>query len=126
MMSERGAENPGTQVAIRQDRAESVTRVRLVPGLLRYVYDLSRDSRESNQPGQDYLVFRYGAGRLAFAVCDGVGASFLGQLAAQFLAEHLVDWLWGTAAPRSETDFQDRLSRSEERRVGKECRSRWA
>jgi hypothetical protein len=111
MIFERETGRPGKQVAIRQDRAQTVARVRLAPGLLRYAYDLARDSRESHEPGQDYLVFRYGDGRLAFAVCDGVGGSFLGHLAAQFLGDHLVAWLWDSAAPRSDAELQDGLSR---------------
>ena len=101
MTLEHDTGKPSAHVAIRQDRGQAVTRVRLAPGLLRYAYDLARDSRDSDEPGQDFLAFRYGGGRLAFAVCDGVGGSFLGHLAAQFLGEHLVAFLWDSAAPRS-------------------------
>src|SRR5260221_90903 len=32
--------------------------------------------------------------RLSFALCDGVGGSFLGSLAAEYLGEHLCRWMW--------------------------------
>lgn len=102
---------PGRQIAIRQDQAQPVTRVRLATGVVRYTYDLALDSKVSREPGQDFLVFRYAAGRLAFAVCDGVGGSFLGNLAAQFLGQHLTDWLWRTAALGSAEDLKRELSR---------------
>jgi hypothetical protein len=65
------------------------------PGLaLTYLYDRSRDSKKTNAPGQDFVTFRHEAGRLAFAVCDGVSQSFYGDLAARFLGERLAHWLW--------------------------------
>lgn len=43
---------------------------------------------------EDYLTFRHDADRLVLVVCDGVGQSFFGEIAARFLGEHLLDWLW--------------------------------
>ncbi len=60
----------------------------------RYAYARSADSREAGDRGQDYLALRCEAGTLAFALCDGVGQSFFGDLAARFLGEALVNWLW--------------------------------
>ncbi len=60
----------------------------------RYAYARSADSRASDDPGQDYLVLREDGVRLAFALCDGVGQSFYGDLAARLLGDALVDYLW--------------------------------
>jgi hypothetical protein len=39
-------------------------------------------------------VIREDMGRLAFALCDGVSQSFMGDLAARLLGEGLIAWLW--------------------------------
>jgi hypothetical protein len=60
---------------------------------LRYASVRSGESRDSDQPGQDFVSFAAGEGYLTFAVCDGVGQSFYGDLAARFLGRHLLGWL---------------------------------
>lgn len=66
-----------------------------VPGAyLRYVYSRSSDSIANQIEGQDYLCFRHNDQRLSFVVCDGVGSSFCGNLAARILGDALLDWLW--------------------------------
>jgi hypothetical protein len=54
----------------------------------------SAEAIESDLSNEDYVTYRYDDQRLAFALCDGVGQSFFGELAARFLGEKLVDWLW--------------------------------
>ena len=83
----------GIQVAISQDRTQPLTRLRLSKGAVRYMYDRSSDSKATGEPGQDYLTFCCASDQLVFAVCDGVGGSFLGNLAARFLGDHLIEWL---------------------------------
>ncbi len=60
----------------------------------RVAYARSADSQAHNDKGQDYLTLRADDERLAFALCDGVSQSFMGDLAAQLVGEALVDWLW--------------------------------
>lgn len=99
------------RVAINQDQAQPLTRLRLSPGAIRYMYDRSGDSKASGEPGQDYLSFCHLSDRLAFAVCDGVGGSFLGNLAARFLGDQLVRWLWEYPALVKTERIQFDLSR---------------
>src|SRR5688572_21522049 len=61
---------------------------------VRYAYSRSSDSMNSQIEGQDYLCFKHNDQRLVFAVCDGVGSSFCGNLAARILGDNLLDWLW--------------------------------
>jgi serine/threonine protein phosphatase PrpC len=61
---------------------------------VRYAYARSKDAVEAKIRGEDYLVFRIDPQRLGFAVCDGVGSSFFGGLAAQIVGESLLEWLW--------------------------------
>jgi len=65
----------------------------------RYSYARSADSQASGEPGQDYLTIREDEQRLAFALCDGVSQSFFGDLAARWVGEALLSWLWEELPP---------------------------
>lgn len=56
-------------------------------------YARSADAR-GDQRGQDFVAICVDAQRLAFVVCDGVGQSFYGDLAARLLGQSLAEWLW--------------------------------
>ena len=71
-----------------------VTFVSAPEAYVRFAYSRSSDSMANQIEGQDYLCFRHNDQRLAFAVCDGVGSSFCGNLAARILGDGLLDWLW--------------------------------
>jgi hypothetical protein len=60
----------------------------------RYAYLRSQDTRNYNDTGQDYLVFASNREKIAFCLCDGVSQSFYGDLAARFLGDNLLFWLW--------------------------------
>lgn len=92
-----------------------------VPGAyVRYAYSRSSDSMANQIEGQDYLCFRHNDQRLVFVICDGVGSSFCGNLAARIMGDALLDWLWaldvgylGGAAALQEaaTSFLNRLQK---------------
>src|SRR5262249_28181962 len=65
-------------------------------GLLtwRYAYARAAESSAAHQPGQDYLTFRRDHRTLVFALCDGVGQSFCGDIAARMVGDTLIEWLW--------------------------------
>lgn len=81
-------------VRIDPGRETPVNIIRRVRFGYRYAYARSADSRAGNDTGQDYLALREDGVRLAFALCDGVGQSFYGDLAARLLGDALVDRLW--------------------------------
>jgi hypothetical protein len=60
----------------------------------RYAYARSDDTRRVDDVGQDYVAVRDNGRRFAFALCDGVSQSFLGDLAARLLGDALLEWLW--------------------------------
>lgn len=68
----------------------------------RYAYARFATRRNISQPGWDYLVFRHHTTRLAFALCDGVSASFMGGLAAQIVGDTLVNLLYDPRFPRGD------------------------
>jgi len=64
------------------------------PGLrCRLAYARSEESRSAQQPGQDYLACKRVPSGMTFALCDGVGESFIGNVAAQLLGDDLVGWM---------------------------------
>jgi protein phosphatase 2C-like protein len=84
---------------------QPLIRVPAEPAQVRVLLDRSRESALAGEPTQDYLAVRVDRSRLSFAVTDGVGSSFLGDVAAQILAAHVAEWL----APQPTTD-SDRLA----------------
>ncbi len=67
---------------------------------LKYLYSRSSESQRINSTGQDALGIRFNEERIVFAICDGVGQSYNGQIAAQIVCKHLVQWLWEQPAER--------------------------
>jgi hypothetical protein len=68
--------------------------VELPPCTLRYLYARAGDSRTPSSQGQDYLAWRYAQDVLGFVVCDGVGGSFCGHIAAAYLGEQLLRFVF--------------------------------
>jgi len=85
------------ELQLPQDRETPVQTVSRGAIVYRYGYARSAETRDAQQPGQDYVALRVNDQTLAFALCDGVGESFYGDLAARFLGNKLVDWLWEEA-----------------------------
>ena len=93
-MNENNQPSGPIDVAVRQDGETGVREIVAGHFRLRYLYARSSDCRQSNDPGQDYIALRQDGRRLVFALCDGVSQSFYGDLAARFLGDALVEWLW--------------------------------
>jgi hypothetical protein len=92
---------------LRQDAETPLTALETMFGTALYFYSRSADSISSATVGQDYVAFRYGKTDLVFAVCDGVGQSFVGDLAARILGDGLVDWLWQIDKPVDAASFSE-------------------
>jgi len=71
---------------------QPLLRIPARPADVRVSLDRSCESAQAGEPTQDYLAVRCEPRRLSFAVTDGVGSSFLGDVAAQILAIQLADW----------------------------------
>lgn len=69
----------------------------------RYAYIRAQDSREADDPGQDFVTFCQEGERFAFALCDGVSQSFYGEIASRFLGDELLKWLWRDAPHSMDT-----------------------
>lgn len=99
-----------TLIQISQERETPVQSVQRARFGYRYAYSRSADSRASGDPGQDSLVVQEDGIRLAFSLCDGVSQSFYGDLAARFLGNALVNWLWEYRKPISSETFRTELT----------------
>lgn len=94
---------------LRQDTETPLTALETTFGTALYLYARSGDSIDNATVGQDYITFRYAKTDLVFAVCDGVGQSFMGELAARILGDGLIDWLWQIGAPANADSFADEV-----------------
>jgi hypothetical protein len=81
-------------VHLPQDRDTNLSPFKGEPFAFRYTYLRSQDSRTYDDSGQDYLLFAHNRNTFAFCLCDGVSQSFYGDLAARFLGQNLLTWLW--------------------------------
>jgi len=100
---------------VRLDQStETPLTTRVTPfGTALYLYNRSNDSVDASTVGQDYLTFRYDRENLAFAVCDGVGQSFMGDLAARILGDGLIDWLFGLEDRPADADaFSEQITQA--------------
>ncbi|PES97810.1 hypothetical protein CN491_02890 [Bacillus cereus] len=57
----------------------------------RYSYVRAKETQELNESGQDFLVFQDNGTSFIFVLCDGVGMSFHGEIAAEFLGMKLLN-----------------------------------
>ena len=89
-----------------QSSETPLTEIHRGPFKLRYAYARSKECQEAGENGQDYLVWRVEPFRAVFALCDGVGQSFLGGIASQVVGEALIEWLW-KIPPRNEPDISN-------------------
>lgn len=87
--------------------------------LVRYLYSRSAESRASGSEGQDYLIWNHLGDSLIFVVCDGVGSSFCGNIAAGFLAKKLIELL-DDSGPK-----MDKMSESDLKEHALKYLNRW-
>ncbi|MBX3037144.1 MAG: hypothetical protein KF758_09550 [Anaerolineales bacterium] len=69
--------------------------------IARFTYLPSSESLNEKALNQDYLTFAYNSKTFMFAICDGVGQSFMGEIASSFLGDSLLTWL------TEKIDFED-------------------
>lgn len=76
----------------------------------RYSYFRAKETQELNEIGQDFLSFQVSGNRFIFVLCDGVGMSFHGEIAAEFLGTKLLE-LFETCLDK-EQDFSAILDKN--------------
>ncbi|MGF9695683.1 MULTISPECIES: hypothetical protein [Paenibacillus] len=68
----------------------------------RYGYGRAAESVNQGDSGQDFAAVRMDGNVCTFVMCDGVGMSYLGDFAARFLGNALLEWLGMTPNPTAE------------------------
>jgi hypothetical protein len=97
-------EPPPNPVRIPNDRELPLQETTAGPFTWRHAYARASERRANNRVGQDYLTFQQSEGRFAFALCDGVGQSYFGELAARLLGDALLAWLWAVPPGAASAD----------------------
>lgn len=100
------------RISLPQDKETPLKSLNTPLGTMLYLYNRSSDSIDAHTVGQDYVSFRFDNTKLTFAVCDGVGQSFIGDLAARLLGDYLVDWLWELARLEDEATFAAAITKT--------------
>lgn len=70
----------------------------------------SQEAAAGGLSNEDYITYRHDEQHLTLVVCDGVGQSFFGELAARHLGDKLLDWLWALP-PGSTADGKKQAER---------------
>ncbi|MCM3204994.1 protein phosphatase 2C domain-containing protein [Paenibacillus illinoisensis] len=68
----------------------------------RYGYGRAAETVHQGDSGQDFAAVRMDGNVCTFVMCDGVGMSYLGDFAARFLGNALLEWLEKTSNPTVE------------------------
>ncbi|MFC9708097.1 hypothetical protein ACFTRD_08045 [Paenibacillus sp. NPDC056933] len=69
----------------------------------RYGYGRAAETVNQGDTGQDFAAVRMNGNVCTFVLCDGVGMSYLGDFAARFLGNALLEWLETDQHPSSVT-----------------------
>lgn len=86
--------NGSVMLELPQDRETPLQKADEKVFSYRYASSRAFETRTAGDCSEDYLVLRHNERVFAFAMCDGVGQSFFGDLAARYLGKALMDWIW--------------------------------
>ena len=124
MRQMRGSPPAGQRIEFDPARRRPVMRVETGPGVARMLLDRAFGSAAPDEPSQDFLVVEHAPSQLCFAITDGVGSSFFGDLAAAFLARRTVDWLSTLEGRATRREARGRTHRPSARSRGRGERAR--
>lgn len=79
--------------------------------VIRYAFYPKIELHKRGKGGEDYIVVRVEGNKIAFALCDGVGSSYFGGLASQFVGELLISSLWSEANNPTNFDLVKKLEK---------------
>lgn len=98
--------NPSDWVSLPQATDTSLKIINSDFFFSRYLFLRAAETRNAGELNQDYLGFRYDRQKYVFVLCDGVSQSFFGELAAKFLGNKILNWLWELSFEKVESsDF---------------------
>ncbi len=100
----QSATDDGRILKVAQNREYPLQVLRRQAFGYRLAYARSADTRATDDVGQDFLSVREAPHKIVFTLCDGVSQSFFGDLAARFLGEALVTWLWENVPLTTDTE----------------------
>jgi hypothetical protein len=90
-----------TIIETEQSKEISLTEFVRGPFMLRFISYRKSEDAKLNLRSEDYIVSELNPDKAVFALCDGVGSSFYGNIGSQILGEALLDWLGRVSPPNS-------------------------
>lgn len=90
-----------TIIESEQSRDVKLTEIRRGPFLLRFLSYRKSEDAALNLRSEDYIVSELIPEKAIFALCDGVGSSFYGNIGSQILGEILLGWLGKISWPKN-------------------------
>lgn len=89
-----------TLIESEQSKDIRLTQITRGPFFLRYASYRKGEDAKLGLRSEDYIVSELTPGYAIFALCDGVGSSYYGNIGSQFLGETLLNWLGNLSAPK--------------------------
>ena len=90
-----------TIIETEQSRETKFTEIARGPFILRFISYRKSEDAKLNLRSEDYIVSELNPDKAVFALCDGVGSSFYGDIGSQILGETLLDWLSKVSPPNN-------------------------
>lgn len=90
-----------TIIETEQSKETPLTEIARGPFILRFISYRKSEDAKLNLRSEDYIVSELNPDKAVFALCDGVGSSFYGNIGSQILGETLLDWLGRVPVPNS-------------------------
>jgi hypothetical protein len=90
-----------TIIETEQSRETKFTEIARGPFILRFISYRKSEDAKLNLRSEDYIVSELNPDKAVFALCDGVGSSFYGDIGSQILGETLLDWLSRVSPPNN-------------------------
>ena len=90
-----------TTIESEQSREVKLAEITRGPFVLRFLSYRKSEDAALNLRSEDYIVSKLTPDKAIFALCDGVGSSFYGNLGSQILGEILLSWLGKLPLPNN-------------------------
>lgn len=98
-----------TLIESEQSKDIRLTQVARGPFMLRFASYRKSEDAKLHLRSEDYIVSELIPEKAVFALCDGVGSSYYGNIGSQFLGETLLNWLGNIDLPDSSKFMNEKI-----------------
>jgi hypothetical protein len=100
-----------TLIESEQSKDIRLTQVTRGPFMLRFASYRKSEDAKLHLRSEDYIVSELIPEKAVFALCDGVGSSYYGNIGSQFLGETLLNWLGNIDLPDSSKFMNEKITK---------------